>query len=196
MKRDERNGVVECWSDGVMGRETPALPHNIPSSVRLRTIVTLGVYGYDEAGFFGALRDAGVDTFCDIRFRRGVRGRDYSFVNSRRLQARLAEMGVRYLHLKELAPGQSLRDRQRAADRAQREAKRQRARLSESFIAGYREQCLDTFDSAKFMTQLGEEARVAALFCVERLPEACHRSLLAERLQRELGIDVVHLTSG
>lgn len=81
-------------------------------------IVTIGVYGFDETGFFEALRSAGVDVFCDIRARRGVRGSTYAFANSVRLQARLAEMGVRYLHRKDLAPTQAVRDRQAEADRA------------------------------------------------------------------------------
>ena len=37
-------------------------------------IVTIGVYGFTEVDFFHALRQAGVDTFVDIRGRRGVRG--------------------------------------------------------------------------------------------------------------------------
>jgi len=156
-------------------------------------IITLGVYGFDEAGFFEALRAAGVDTFCDIRLRRGVRGREYAYVNSKRLQAKLAELGIRYLHIKELAPSQALRQRQKAADKAGRTAKRQRAELSELFIAGYCEECLQTFDSRKFIEQLGEAARVVALFCVERAPAACHRSLAAKRLRQDLGVEVVHL---
>ena len=156
-------------------------------------IVTLGVYGFDEAGFFRALGDAGVDTFCDLRLRRGVRGRECAFVNSKRLQARLAELGIRYLHRKELGPSQSLRARQMAADKAARTAKRQRTELSESFVAGYREECLCAFDSGKFIERLGETPRVVALFCVERAPAACHRSLVAERLHLDLGVEVVHL---
>ena len=159
-------------------------------------IVTLGVYGFDEAGFFAALRQAGVDTFCDIRRRRGVRGREYAFVNSKRLQARLAELGIRYLHLKELAPSRALRGRQTTADTAARTTKRKRTELSELFIAGYREECLRAFDSRKFIKQVGDRARVVALFCVERAPAACHRSLVAERLQRDLGLEVVHPTPG
>jgi hypothetical protein len=31
------------------------------------------------------------------------------------------------------------------------------------------------------------------LFCVERDPEACHRSLIAERLESELGFQIAHL---
>jgi len=156
-------------------------------------IITLGVYGFDEAGFFEALRAAGVDTFCDIRLRRGVRGREYAYVNSKRLQAKLAELCIRYFHIKELAPSRALRQRQKAADKAARTAKRQRTELSELFIAGYCEECLQNFDSRKFIEQLGEAARVVALFCVERAPAACHRSLAAERLQQDLGVEVVHL---
>ena len=32
-------------------------------------IITIGVYGFDETGFFDALCNAQVDTFCDIRMR-------------------------------------------------------------------------------------------------------------------------------
>ncbi len=156
-------------------------------------IVTLGVYGATEAAFFAALREAGVDTFCDIRARRGVRGSEYAFVNSQRLQAKLAELGIRYLHFKDLAPSDALRKRQYAADKAEHVAKRKRTELSEQFIAGYREEHRD-FDSRKFIKQLGPEARVVALFCVERAAEACHRSLLAAQLHDDLGLEVVHLT--
>ena len=160
----------------------------------MHKIITLGVYGATEAGFFAALREAGVDTFCDIRFRRGVRGSEYAFVNSQRLQAKLAELGIRYLHFKDLAPSQALRERQYAADKLDHTAKRKRTELSELFVSGYREERLQSFDSRKFLAQLGDDARVVALFCVERAPAACHRSLLAERLRRDLGLEVVHLT--
>lgn len=157
-------------------------------------LVTLGVYGFDEAGFFAALQAARTDTFCDIRARRGVRGSDYAFVNSQRLQRRLAELGIRYLHFRELAPSAELRARQAAHDQADRIAKRQRAALSEAFVAGYHAECLDTFDSRRFLEASGADARIVALFCVEREPAACHRSLLAERLRQDLGVEVVHLT--
>jgi uncharacterized protein (DUF488 family) len=156
-------------------------------------ILTLGVYGATETAFFTALQEARVDTFCDIRARRGVRGSEYAFVNSQRLQAKLAELGIRYLHFKDLAPSEALRKRQYAADKADRIAKRKRIELSEQFIAGYHEEHRD-FDSRKFIEQLGPDARVVALFCVERAAEACHRSLLAARLQQDLGLEVVHLT--
>ncbi|MBI5383664.1 MAG: DUF488 domain-containing protein [Verrucomicrobia bacterium] len=155
--------------------------------------VTIGVYGFTEAGYFAALQRAGVDTFCDIRWRRGVRGSEYAFVNSARLQKRLAELGIRYFHFRELAPSPELRQRQTDADKAEGTTKRKRTALGEVFVAGYSAEKLAVFDSRKFVEQLGAGAKTIALFCVEREPAACHRSLLAARLQRDLGVEVVHL---
>jgi uncharacterized protein (DUF488 family) len=159
-------------------------------------LVTIGVYGFGEAAFFNSLRQAGVDTFCDIRWRRGVRGSEYAFANRARLEKRLAELGIRYLHFRELAPTPTLRQRQYEADKAEGTTKRKRSALGVVFIAGYREERLAAFDSRQFVEQLGPEARTVALFCVEREPAACHRSLLAERLQQDLGAqcEVIHLT--
>jgi len=167
-----------------------------PNRARKLVIVTVGVYGSDERAFFDALQEAAIDTFCDLRFRRGVRGAEYAFVNAKRLEARLSELGIRYLHLRDLAPSAGLRARQYEADREARIAKRRRAALSPSFIRGYTDECLRAFDSQRFLERLGSEASVVALFCVERAPEACHRSLLAARLQEALGLEVVHLTPG
>jgi uncharacterized protein (DUF488 family) len=158
-------------------------------------LITIGVYGFSEAAFFEALQQAGVDTFCDIRWRRGVRGAEYAFANRARLEKRLAELGIRYLHFRELAATPALRQRQAEADKAEGTGKRKRSALSEAFIAGYRKERLSAFDSGKFVEQLGAEARTVALFCVEREPAACHRSLVAERLQQDLGAqcEVIHL---
>jgi len=151
------------------------------------------VYGFAEASFFQALQDAGVDTLCDIRQRRGVRGSTYAFANSQRLQARLAELGIRYMHRKDLAPNKQVRERQRAADKLSKTAKRQRTTLSPAFIAAYRQEILAGFDSAQFIADLGPEARVVALLCVEREPAACHRSLVAERLEDDLFVTTTHI---
>ncbi len=160
------------------------------SSLRL---VTIGVYGFTEASFFEALRSTRVDTFCDVRYRRGVRGAEYAFANRARLEKRLGESGIRYLHFRELAPSPALRRRQVEADQQAGISKRKRTSLGTFFVAGYGEECLAAFDSQKFVERLGEAARVAALFCVEREPGACHRSLLAARLHQDLGVEVVHL---
>lgn len=156
-------------------------------------IVTIGVYGFDEDSFFEALCKAKVDTFCDIRSRRGVRGSTYAFANSLRLQERLAELGIRYLYRKDLAPTQGVRDRQAAADKATKTAKRKRTTLEEAFITAYRTECLAAFDPDSLLDDLEEDAQVVALFCVEKAPEACHRSLVAETLAKELKLEVENI---
>jgi len=159
----------------------------------MNKLVTIGVYGFDEQSFFAALQRAGVDTLCDIRRRRGVRGSEYAFANRARLEARLAALGIRYVHRLDLAPSQQLRQRQYNVDAAAGVSKRQRETLSPAFVEGYRNECLTAFDSHRFAADLGEEARVVALLCVETAPAACHRGLVAARLAADLGLSVEHL---
>ena len=156
-------------------------------------IVTIGVYGFDENSFFEGLRKAKVDTFCDIRSRRGVRGSTYAFANSLRLQARLTELGIRYLYRKDLAPTQAVRDRQAATDKATKTAKRKRTALGEAFITAYHTECLTAFDPRSLIDDLEADAQVVALFCVEKDPAACHRSLVADKLAKELKLEVENI---
>lgn len=153
-------------------------------------IVTIGVYGFDETSFFDALCKAKVDTFCDIRNRRGVRGATYAFANSKRLQARLAELGIRYIHRKDLGPTKAVREKQAAADKATKTAKRKRTELGGAFIEAYHAECLDAFDPQSLLDELESDVQVVALFCVETAPEACHRSLVAEKLAKTFNLDV------
>jgi uncharacterized protein (DUF488 family) len=155
--------------------------------------VTIGVYGFNRESFFQALSDANVDTFCDIRLRRGMRGSTYAFVNSQNLQQSLSELGIRYVHCKDLAPSQAIRDKQKQEDEQLGIAKRTRARLGQNFIQAYERECLSTFNPDEFIDRLGPEAKVIALFCVEREPEACHRSLVAKRFVQDLDLQVEHI---
>src|SRR5712691_590913 len=138
-------------------------------------IVTIGVYGFDKQSFFQALLDAKVDTFCDIRMRRGMRGSTYAFVNSSSLQRQLDELGIRYLHIKDLAPNHEMREKQRQEDEKLGVAKRTRIGLGQKFIRAYENECLSTFDSGEFIKKLSPGTHVICLFCVEREPQACHR---------------------
>ncbi len=156
-------------------------------------LVTIGVYGFEEEAFFQALQDAAVDTFCDIRWRRGLRGSLYAFANSQRLQQRLADLGIRYLHRRDLAPPPSVRARQVEADEKSKTPRRQRSELGEAFIASYQREVLDNVDLHSLLDDLPSGAQVVALFCVEGQPAACHRSLLAQALQDQSGLDVTHL---
>lgn len=51
---------------------------------------TIGVYGFDASSFLDSLNKAGVSMLLDVRQRRGVRGTQYAWANSQRLQASLA----------------------------------------------------------------------------------------------------------
>ncbi len=141
-------------------------------------IMTIGAYGFDVTTFFTALQQAHVDTFCDIRKRRAVRGSEYAYANSQRLQNRLAELGIRYLHRLDLAPTDTIRQQQYAADKSKKVVKRQRTELSPQFITTYTAERLDLFAPQSLLDELPPDAKVLALFCVEREPAAClcHRS--------------------
>lgn len=146
-----------------------------------REIFTIGVYGTTESGFFQALSDHGITHFVDVRRRRGVRGALYTYANAKALRAKLSTMGITYIHRVDLSPSLETRALQKAADAASGETKRGRAGLDPAFIQGYESDCLNSFDEAGFLGEFPADARIV-LFCVESLPEACHRSLLAERL--------------
>jgi uncharacterized protein (DUF488 family) len=161
---------------------------------KVNRIVTIGVIGYSADGFFQTLQDAGVDTLVDIRRRRAVRGSEYTFANSQRLQARLAELGIRYLHRLDLAPTDNVRAQQAAADKGTKTARRKRTDLSPEFIDAFHKEVLDPFDPQSLREALPGDARVIALLCVEREPAACHRSLVAARLHQEWSTEVGHLT--
>jgi uncharacterized protein (DUF488 family) len=155
------------------------------------TLRTIGVYDFDRASFLAALTGAGVELLLDVRQRRGVRGSAYAWANAQRLQAALAEVGIGYSHLKELAPTTEMRELQYREDDRRGEGKRNRTVLAPAYVELYTDEVLGSVDLAPIVGWIGNSA--AALLCVERDPEACHRSLIAERLQREFGFEVEHL---
>lgn len=156
-------------------------------------LFTIGVYGFSEETFFQALQTAGIDVFCDIRWRRGVRGAAYAFANSQRLQKRLAELDIHYLYRRDLAPTPAIRQRQKEADKADKIAKRQRTGLGEPFIAAYQSEILAHFDPQSLLDDLPANARKVVLCCVEREPAACHRSLVAAKLAEAWRSPVVNI---
>jgi uncharacterized protein (DUF488 family) len=155
------------------------------------SIATIGVYGFDRNSFLAALADARVDLLLDVRQRRGVRGSEYAWANARRLQAALSEASIGYTHLKELAPTTELRQLQYREDERLGEGKRSRTLLAAEYARLYTEQILDRANLEPIVKWIG--AGSAALLCVECDPEACHRSLIAARLQRDWGFGVEHL---
>jgi uncharacterized protein (DUF488 family) len=154
-----------------------------------RTVATIGVYDWTLETFLAALEKAGVELLLDVRQRRGVRGPQYAWANSLRLQASLREAGIAYRHVKELAPTTELRHLQYREDDRQGVGKRSRVELAPEYAHRYTVEILDVADVDALLEEL---PAVTALLCVERDPEACHRSLVAARLE-ERGARLLHL---
>jgi uncharacterized protein (DUF488 family) len=155
-------------------------------------IATIGIYGWTLERFLAALRSADVRAVLDVRQRRGVRGPEYAWANSLRVQAALENAGIEYQHHKELAPTTDLREVQYADDARQGIGKRSRVELAPEYRRRYLEEILDAVDLGKLVHELPAQG-LGALMCVERDPEACHRSLIAERLAAECGVSVLNL---
>lgn len=144
---------------------------------------TIGVYNSTEKEFFDKLLENNIDTFCDIRQRRGVRGAKYSFVNSNRLQQKLNDLEIKYGYIPDLAPTTEIRELQKEIDEEKGELKRDRLELGKVFVIEYENKVLKNFDFDTFFENLDQiGASRIALFCVEEHPEACHRSVVGEKL--------------
>lgn len=155
-------------------------------------MATIGVYGFGGESFLQRLRDADVRLLLDVRQRRGVRGPEYTWANSRRLQAALAHAGIVYEHHRELAPTTELRRLQYAEDDRRGVGKRSRRELAAEYVRRYSTEILDGADLTPIVSALPRSG-TAALLCVEHDPGACHRSLIARRLAEQHHITVEHL---
>lgn len=155
---------------------------------------TIGVYNSTEKEFFEKLTQNNIDTFCDIRQRRGVRGSKYSFVNSNRLQQRLNDLEIKYGYVPDLAPTTEIRELQKEIDEEKGELKRERQELGKVFVIEYKNRILKNFNFEKFFESLDQiGASKIALFCVEEHPEACHRSIVADKLMNNFNYKITHL---
>ncbi len=155
-------------------------------------IATIGVYEFDAASFIRALDGAGVTQVIDIRQRRGVRGSEYAWANARRLQALLAGARIAYVYHPELAPDTEMRQLQYREDARQGVGKRSRVQLSDEYIRVYTEEILDLAPLEPLVRQLPVHG-IGALLCVEATAQACHRSLVAQRLADRFGFEVINL---
>ncbi len=155
-------------------------------------MVTIGVYGFDGDSFLQQLQRADVGLVLDVRQRRGVRGPEFAWANSLRLQAGLAQARIAYEHHLELAPTTELRQLQYAEDDRQGVGKRSRGELAAEYTRRYTTEILDRADLTRIVSALPSSG-TAALLCVERDPKACHRSLIAQRLTEQHRVTIEHL---
>ena len=175
-------------------KASSALPASVSSEDRpaSRTVATIGVYGWTLESFLEVIHAADVRVVVDVRQRRGVRGSGYAWANATRLQAALAGAEVEYRHHKELAPTTELRQLQYREDARLGVGKRSRVELAPEYRERYTREVLDRVDLGAFVAELPTAAR-STLLCVERDPEACHRSLIAERLAARHGVTIIEL---
>jgi len=147
-------------------------------------IYTIGVYGLSEKEFFQKIIDNNIDTFCDIRLRRAVRGAQYAFANSQRLQNKLGDLSITYLHETGLAPTTEIIKLQDKFDKEHKIQRRKREELTDVFKTAYSNRILSKFDIRQFIKGLENSGtKKLVLFCVERSPNACHRSLVTDKLK-------------
>ena len=109
-------------------------------------LATIGVYGFTLEEFLRTLREADVRLVLDVRQRRGVRGPQYAWANSKRLQAALADAGIGYQHHPELAPTTELRQLQYLEDDRLGVGKRSREQLAPEYVDRYTREILDRAD--------------------------------------------------
>ena len=128
------------------------------------TFYTIGVYNKGEQEFFKSLIVNNIDTFCDIRQRRGVRGSKYSFVNSTRLQEKLSSLDIKYGHIIDLAPTQEIRELQKRDDHIKGILKSERQELGNVFVAEYKDRVLNKFNFESFFEKLDLPAPIK-LYC-------------------------------
>lgn len=154
---------------------------------------SIGVYNSTEEEFFNKLIDHRIDTFCDIRQRRGVRGAKYSFVNSVRLQDKLRDIDIQYGHIIGLAPTKEIRELQKKHDLQEGILKSQRKHLGKVFVSEYNDRIVRNFDFDNLIERLEDiGAERVVFFCVEEQPEACHRSLVTNELS-DKGYEINHI---
>jgi len=158
----------------------------------VRTIATVGVYHSSLDDFLVKLARHRVAMVADVRQRRGVRGREYAWANSRRLQAALEQAGIQYRHLPELAPSTEIRQLQYREDDRLKVGKRSRLELSAAYRERYLREVLDRVELGAVLASLPDES-TSAVLCVERDAAACHRSLIAARFHAEYGVPILNL---
>lgn len=158
----------------------------------IEAIFTIGGYGHSQMSFFEQLRSNEVDAFVDIRQRRGMRGKTYSFLNSIMLQEELKRRGIPYIHLAKLAPTKDIRDTQKNFDKADGIQKQQRLELSCAFKDGYQSKILGSVAPDDVIRSIQPHRR-PCFFCVEGPAVACHRSLVAEWLHDHTSAPVKHI---
>ncbi|WP_425144916.1 DUF488 family protein [Deinococcus sp.] len=142
-------------------------PEAAPNRSSGVTLYTVGYEGATLDALTTALQAAGVTLLVDTRERAQSRRPGFS---KTALSAALAQGGIRYLHLRALGTPPAIR---------------KDYKLTRDFAALKRGYLAHLATQGEALDELGRLAarEPAALLCYEADPAACHRSLIAARLQ-------------
>lgn len=141
--------------------------------------LTIGYEQATPAALTAMLQWSGVDLLVDVRAVAASRKAGFS---KRQLAASVAAVGIGYLHLRGLGtpPDGRLAARTGRPDDMRR------------IYAAHLATDAATAELAELAAIVTSGQRVC-LLCFERHPDHCHRSIIAERLRRDLGISVRHV---
>jgi uncharacterized protein (DUF488 family) len=142
-------------------------------------LATIGYENDTQAAMIDRLKQAGVKIVLDVRAVASSRKAGFS---KNILAASLAEAGIDYVHLQKLGTPKIGRD----AARAGRIAEMRRI---------YEDHLADEPAAQVELVKAGEiaSARKAALLCYEADYNGCHRTIVAQRLHNQLGLEVENL---
>ena len=143
-----------------------------------RPIFTIGYERATLAQVTTALDNAGVDLLIDVRAVAASRRAGFSKTV---LAASLREVGVDYLHLRDLGTPKAGRDAARAG-RCEEMRAIFRAHLEEPAA-------VQAFEHLQVIAA----ERCACLLCYEVTPDCCHRQVLTQRLAERIPVQVVDL---
>ncbi len=151
---------------------------SIPQSVATTKSLWLGSVGYehhkDHIAFARHVRTAGVERLIDVRELPISRRRGYA---KSALSQAMADVGVEYMHIKALGNPKPFRDLYKSGNVEEGQ------RCYEEHLLRERREALED------LVPLLHEKR-CALMCVEHNPATCHRMVIFEALQGELGVEL------
>ena len=144
----------------------------------MTTLATIGYVRATLPDVIGRLKAAGVGLVIDVRAVAASRRPGFS---KTMLAASLDEAGIDYLHLRALGTPKAGRQAARAGRTAEMHA------IYEAHLAEPEAQ-MALAEAAEIVTR-----RPSALLCYEADAAVCHRRIVAERLRRSIGCEVVDL---
>jgi hypothetical protein len=138
----------------------------------------VGSIGYecfpDSQDFARAIKRAGVEQLIDVRELPISRRRGYA---KTALSSALAAEGVSYIHIRELGNPKPIRDLYKSGD-----AQRGRRLYSEYLLGEQREALASLVQTISY--------KRSALMCLEHDQGVCHRDVILEALQTEMGLEL------